>query len=138
MSARRAQVPQFLYEAGYGCAGFPERGGMIGVTQPRRVAAVSTAARVAEELGGAVGDIVGYQVGSTCRCSIVKLHLQSKVAAAPSVDARQICEADLHNAASLAWTQASAVLDAPMLTGSGHTHRCGMTGRWAPGRRSSS
>ena len=63
MSARRAQVPQFLYEAGYGCAGFPERSGMIGVTQPRRVAAVSTAARVAEELGGAVGDVVGYQVG---------------------------------------------------------------------------
>lgn len=60
-------MPQFLYEAGYGCAGFPERSGMIGVTQPRRVAAVSTAARVAEELGGAVGGVVGYQVGSALR-----------------------------------------------------------------------
>jgi ATP-dependent RNA helicase DHX37/DHR1 len=63
-------VPQFLYEAGYGCAGFPERSGMIGVTQPRRVAAVSTAARVAEELGGAVGDVVGYQVGSVLGASL--------------------------------------------------------------------
>ena len=69
LPARRAQVPQFLYEAGYGCAGFPERGGMIGVTQPRRVAAVSTAARVAEELGGATGDIVGYQVGAAMQGS---------------------------------------------------------------------
>jgi ATP-dependent RNA helicase DHX37/DHR1 len=61
------QVPQFLYEAGYGCAGFSERSGMIGVTQPRRVAAVSTATRVAEELGSAVGNVVGYQVTSaTC------------------------------------------------------------------------
>lgn len=55
------QVPQFLYEAGYGCAAFPERAGMIGVTQPRRVAAVSTAARVAEEMGGRPGQTVGYQ-----------------------------------------------------------------------------
>lgn len=38
------QVPQFLYEYGFGAAG------LIGVTQPRRVAAVSTAERVAAEL----------------------------------------------------------------------------------------
>ncbi len=55
------QVPQFLYEAGYGCAAFPERCGVVGVTQPRRVAAVSTAARVAEEMGGRPGQTVGYQ-----------------------------------------------------------------------------
>ena len=55
-------MPQFLLEAGYGCAKFPERAGLIGVTQPRRVAAVSTATRVAEELGGAIGQTVGYQV----------------------------------------------------------------------------
>lgn len=59
---RGRQVPQFLYEAGYGSAAFPERSGAIGVTQPRRVAAVSTATRVAEELSSAVGDTVGYQV----------------------------------------------------------------------------
>ena len=56
------QVPQFLFEAGYGCAAFKERSGVIGVTQPRRVAAVSTAHRVAEELGSRVGQTVGYQV----------------------------------------------------------------------------
>jgi len=51
-----------LYEAGYGSPLFPERAGVVGVTQPRRVAAVSTATRVAEELGTRLGDVVGYQV----------------------------------------------------------------------------
>lgn len=63
-------MPQFLYEAGYGCPAFLERSGAIGVTQPRRVAAVSTAARVAEELGGAVGETVGYQV-CNAECEIL-------------------------------------------------------------------
>lgn len=35
---------------------------MIGVTQPRRVAAVSTAERVADELNTPLGSVVGYQV----------------------------------------------------------------------------
>jgi len=43
-SGKSTQVPQFLYEAGY-----PAHG-LIGVTQPRRVAASSTAARVAFEM----------------------------------------------------------------------------------------
>eukprot|EP00892_Ulva_mutabilis_P012877 jgi/Ulvmu1/9962/UM059_0010.1 len=66
---KTTQVPQFLLEAGFGCAEHPERCGLIGVTQPRRVAAVSTARRVAEELGqtgfsvSSGGDgLVGYQV----------------------------------------------------------------------------
>ncbi|KAK9814452.1 hypothetical protein WJX72_006123 [[Myrmecia] bisecta] len=59
---KTTQVPQFLYEAGYGCKDFPERAGMIGVTQPRRVAAVSTATRVAAELNTPLGAVVGYQV----------------------------------------------------------------------------
>ncbi|KAI8463435.1 MAG: P-loop containing nucleoside triphosphate hydrolase protein [Monoraphidium minutum] len=59
---KTTQVPQFLLEAGYGCAAFPERAGAIGVTQPRRVAAVSTAGRVAAELGSKIGGLVGYQV----------------------------------------------------------------------------
>lgn len=56
-------MPQFLLEAGYGCKRFPERAGLVGVTQPRRVAAVSTATRVAQELGEELGQTVGYQVG---------------------------------------------------------------------------
>jgi len=59
---KTTQVPQFLYEAGYGdpeCASHP---GAVAVTQPRRVAVTSTAQRVAEELNIPLGDEVGYQV----------------------------------------------------------------------------
>ena len=42
--------------------GAPASQSMIGVTQPRRVAAVSTATRVADELDTSLGQIVGYQV----------------------------------------------------------------------------
>ncbi|EIN12593.1 P-loop containing nucleoside triphosphate hydrolase protein [Punctularia strigosozonata HHB-11173 SS5] len=48
-SGKTTQVPQFLYEWGFGSPE-SENPGMIGVTQPRRVAAMSMAARVAHEL----------------------------------------------------------------------------------------
>jgi ATP-dependent RNA helicase DHX37/DHR1 len=60
-SGKTTQLPQFLFEAGYGFPG-SDRPGMIGVTQPRRVAAVSMSSRVAEELGPAHKNRVGYQV----------------------------------------------------------------------------
>ena len=53
---KTTQIPQFLLAAGYGDSG------VIGITQPRRVAAVSVARRVAEELGEEVGERVGYCV----------------------------------------------------------------------------
>ncbi|XP_063933776.1 probable pre-mRNA-splicing factor ATP-dependent RNA helicase mog-4 [Zophobas morio] len=56
-SGKTTQIPQYLYEAGY-CKG----GKKIGCTQPRRVAAMSVATRVAEELGCKVGYEVGYSV----------------------------------------------------------------------------
>ena len=65
---KTTQVPQFLLEAGFGCAAYPERAGMVGVTQPRRVAAVSTARRVSTELGEATGGVVGHQVRFDKRC----------------------------------------------------------------------
>jgi hypothetical protein len=48
-SGKTTQLPQFLYEAGFGDPK-SRNSGMIGVTEPRRVAAVSTAQRVAVEL----------------------------------------------------------------------------------------
>lgn len=59
-SGKTTQVPQFLYEAGYGNMGGPNVG-LIGVTQPRRVAAVSMSKRVAQELASVAAKI-SYQV----------------------------------------------------------------------------
>ncbi|GAA5993596.1 hypothetical protein JCM10908_000131 [Rhodotorula pacifica] len=56
-SGKTTQLPQYLYEAGY-CSD----GKKIGCTQPRRVAAMSVAARVAEEVGCRVGAEVGYSI----------------------------------------------------------------------------
>ena len=56
-SGKTTQLPQFLYEAGY-CKNSMK----VGCTQPRRVAAMSVAARVAEEIGVKVGNEVGYAI----------------------------------------------------------------------------
>ncbi|GAB7360851.1 hypothetical protein MBLNU230_g0837t1 [Neophaeotheca triangularis] len=56
-SGKTTQLPQYLYEAGW-C----EDGKKVGCTQPRRVAAMSVAARVAEEVGVKVGNEVGYSI----------------------------------------------------------------------------
>lgn len=52
-----AELPQFLFHAG-----FCRDGKLIGVTQPRRVAAVTVAKRVAEESGVELGQRVGYSI----------------------------------------------------------------------------
>ncbi|KAK1428153.1 hypothetical protein QVD17_16981 [Tagetes erecta] len=59
---KTTQVPQFLYEAGFGSKSCSDRSGIIGVTQPRRVAVLATARRVAFELGLGLGKEVGFQV----------------------------------------------------------------------------
>ncbi|XP_073061326.1 ATP-dependent RNA helicase DEAH13-like isoform X4 [Primulina eburnea] len=59
---KTTQVPQFLYEAGFGPNHVHTRRGIIGVTQPRRVAVLATAKRVAFELGLRLGKEVGFQV----------------------------------------------------------------------------
>nr|CAI5834058.1 unnamed protein product [Callosobruchus analis] len=56
-SGKTTQIPQYLYEAG-----FTKDGKKIGCTQPRRVAAMSVAARVAQEMGVKLGNEVGYAI----------------------------------------------------------------------------
>jgi len=58
-SGKTTQLPKICLAAGRG-----ERG-LIGHTQPRRIAARAVAARIAQELGAQVGDAVGYKVRFT-------------------------------------------------------------------------
>uniref|UniRef100_A0A8C1WUM3 Pre-mRNA-splicing factor ATP-dependent RNA helicase DHX16 n=1 Tax=Cyprinus carpio TaxID=7962 RepID=A0A8C1WUM3_CYPCA len=56
-SGKTTQIPQYLLEDGY------TNGGMkIGCTQPRRVAAMSVSARVAQEMNVKLGNEVGYSI----------------------------------------------------------------------------
>ena len=55
-SGKTTQMTQYLAEMGYA------RAGRIGCTQPRRVAAMSVAKRVAEEFGCRLGQEVGYAI----------------------------------------------------------------------------
>jgi ATP-dependent helicase HrpA len=58
-SGKTTQIPKFLIDAGYG------QNGLIGCTQPRRVAALSVAQRIAEELGVTYGHQVGAKIRFT-------------------------------------------------------------------------
>jgi len=58
-SGKTTQLTQYLHEAGFTSA---VGSGIIGCTQPRRVAAMSVAKRVAEEMGCNLGDEVGYAI----------------------------------------------------------------------------
>nr|CDS26678.1 ATP dependent RNA helicase DHX37 [Hymenolepis microstoma] len=51
-SGKTTQIPQFLYEAGYTRDGYK-----IGITEPRRVAAISMSQRVSVELGLKTGEV---------------------------------------------------------------------------------
>jgi ATP-dependent helicase HrpA len=55
-SGKTTQLPKLCLDAGRG------RRGLIGHTQPRRIAARSVAGRIAEELGSEIGAAVGYKV----------------------------------------------------------------------------
>lgn len=69
-SGKTTQIPKICLELGRGVRG------LIGHTQPRRIAARAVAERLAEELGSEVGDTVGYTVRFTDEVSgstLVKL-----------------------------------------------------------------
>ncbi len=55
-SGKTTQLPKICLDLGRGSAG------LIGHTQPRRIAARTIASRIAEELGQPLGETVGYQV----------------------------------------------------------------------------
>jgi ATP-dependent helicase HrpA len=55
-SGKTTQIPKFCLEAGRGLDG------MIGCTQPRRIAAITVARRIADELSQPLGQAVGYKI----------------------------------------------------------------------------
>jgi len=55
-SGKTTQIPQILFHAGYASKG------LIGVTQPRRIAAVTVSRRIAEEMSFSYGSEVGYKI----------------------------------------------------------------------------
>ena len=55
-SGKTTQIPIILHDAGYG------ENGVIGVTQPRRIAALSVSDFIARQLNCRVGDFVGYKM----------------------------------------------------------------------------
>ncbi|MDR0669931.1 MAG: ATP-dependent RNA helicase [Treponema sp.] len=55
-SGKTTQLPVILYEAGY------SKNGIIGVTQPRRIAALSVSEFIARQQGGSPGGLVGYKI----------------------------------------------------------------------------
>ncbi|KNC80944.1 hypothetical protein SARC_06709 [Sphaeroforma arctica JP610] len=65
-SGKTTQVPQFLYEAGFG-SGKGDYPGLIGVTEPRRVAAISMSERVGKEMGQP--SLSGFQVRYSGDCT---------------------------------------------------------------------
>ena len=62
-SGKSTQIPKMCLEAGRGIEG------MIGCTQPRRIAAITIAHRIAEELGEQMGGVVGYKIRFSDRTS---------------------------------------------------------------------
>ena len=59
-SGKTTQIPQYLFEDGYTNINGEKK--KVGCTQPRRVAAMSVAARVAQEMGFKLGMEVGYSI----------------------------------------------------------------------------
>ncbi|CAD6443209.1 6ffe656b-61e5-4333-b72f-8cc3a7b8b405 [Sclerotinia trifoliorum] len=95
-SGKTTQLPQYLHEAGY-----TKDGMKIGVTQPRRVAAMSVAQRVSEEMGCKLGNEVGYAIrfeDCTSDKTLIKYmtdgHLLKEVMITPSLDEYQVIMID--------------------------------------------
>ena len=67
-SGKTTQLPKFCLEAGQGVRNErTRRGGLIGHTQPRRIAASSVATRIAEEMGTPLAPMSATRYASTRR-----------------------------------------------------------------------
>ncbi|MBN2531573.1 MAG: ATP-dependent RNA helicase [Spirochaetales bacterium] len=55
-SGKTTQIPQILYHAGYA------KSGIIGITQPRRIAAVSVSQFIARQMNETIPGLVGYKM----------------------------------------------------------------------------
>ncbi len=89
-SGKTTQLPKILLDMGRGAAG------VIGHTQPRRIAARATAARIAQELDSELGSIVGYKIRFTDRtgpAAAVKLMTDGILLAETQGDP-QLCQYD--------------------------------------------
>ena len=62
-SGKTTQIPKICLDLGRG------RRGLIGHTQPRRLAARAVAERIAEEIGQEIGETVGYAIRFDARVS---------------------------------------------------------------------
>ena len=89
-SGKTTQLPKIALAAGRGLRG------IIGHTQPRRIAARAVATRIAEELATPLGDAVGYKVrftDQTSRAAFVKLMTDGILLAETQRD-RSLCDYD--------------------------------------------
>ena len=82
-SGKSTQLPKFLLELGLAAEG------MIGHTQPRRIAARSVAARLAEEVGSPLGGAIGFKIrfsDATKPETLVKLMTDGVLLAESQID----------------------------------------------------
>jgi len=68
---KTTQIPQYLHEAGWTTGGR-----VVACTQPRRVAAISVAKRVAEEMGVELGTEVGYAIRFDDKTDVEKTRIK--------------------------------------------------------------
>lgn len=79
-SGKTTQICQFVMEAGYATTSR-----MVACTQPRRVAAMSVARRVAEEMDVVLGEEVGYSIRFE-ECSSAKTRIKWAPIPTPAIN----------------------------------------------------